>query len=63
MDNIDAKIEVDNTCENLRQVKKFLKEAATNVESSQIRGRIEEQLLNIQSCLKECENISATLKN
>lgn len=63
MDNVDAKIDVDNTCENLRQVKKYLKEAVENVESSQMRGRIQEQLLNIESCLKECENISVTLKN
>ena len=57
MVNKNARINVEDSCKNLQQVRSFLNDASQTVENKNTKDQIQQQLLNVESCLSECENI------
>lgn len=54
---------VDETCSGLKSVKRNLSEAASNVENHMTKERMERQISEIETCLRECESIAEEMKN
>lgn len=59
--NDDARRNIENAVNNLKQVKQLLTDASNNVENGNVKIRIENQLNGLENCLKECQGIASGL--
>lgn len=59
--NSQARNNIHNVKESLKSAQQGLKMAADEVENSNIKDRINTQLTQVTTCLKECENIASGL--
>lgn len=59
--NDEARKHMEHVISNLSDAKNCLLKASSNSENGSVRERIENQLENIESCLRECESISSGL--
>lgn len=61
--NDEARKHIDHVINSLTEAKDCLVKASNNAENGSVRERIEEQMGNIENCLRECEGIASGLSN